>query len=87
MIYVMFIYAFLKLYIILDIYQQSHYHIKEYFIYFIKRFWFYDLFILLALIIGLYSNINIIEIISAIFIVGYSILYFFVNSPQVALLS
>ena len=79
MIYVMFIYAFLKLYIILDIYQQSHYHIKEYFIYFIKRFWFYDLFILLALIIGLYSNINIIEIISAIFIVGYSILYFFVK--------
>ena len=48
------LYAVLKLYLILNIYQQSHYHIKAYFKHFILNFVFYDLIPLVLLILGIF---------------------------------
>lgn len=75
MIWFVFFYAIIKLYIILDIYQQSHYNVKEYIKYFIRRFIFYDVCIFIALLAGLYSKEIGIQIWCGSYIILYSLFY------------
>ncbi len=79
MIYFLMVYAVFKLYIILDIYQQSHYSIKEYSKHFLFNFWFYDICVILSSIIGLYTKNIGICILCGIYVLIYSLFYFFVK--------
>lgn len=75
MIYVLAISVFLKLYSILNIYQQSHYKIKEYFLYFIKNILFYSLSLIIPIVICIVSNNLIVDIIFSVFVLFYSLLF------------
>lgn len=79
MIFFLSIYAVIKLYVIFDIYQQSHYYIRDYFKYFFINFVFYSLCPLLACITGIVFNSLPIVIISGIYIILYSITYLFLK--------
>lgn len=79
MIYFLMIYAVLKLYILLDIYQQAHYSIKEYGKYFLSNILFYDGMVLLAGILGLSSTNLAIQIACGCYIILYSLFYFAVK--------
>lgn len=70
-----YIYAFLKLYLILNIYQQAHYQFKFYWKHFLLNLIFYDTFPLLVLVIGVLNPIPIIEIICSIYLVLFSLFY------------
>lgn len=76
LIYFIFIYSVLKLYLILDIYQQAHYHIKSYFKFFGSNLIFNDACVLLASIIGIYSDNVLLICFSGIYIIFYCIFYF-----------
>lgn len=76
MIYFIFAYSILKLYLILDIYQQSHYHIRDYFKFFGLNIIFNDACVLLASLVGLYSDNVWLICFSGIYILLYSIFYF-----------
>ncbi len=76
MIYFLYLYALCKLYIILNIYQQSHYALKEYSNYFIKNIIFYDLSVILCGILGMYTQHFEILLCSGFFVLIYSIFYF-----------
>ena len=71
------LYAVLKLYLILNIYQQSHYHIKAYFKHFILNFVFYDLIPLVLLILGIVLDYVFIQVICSIYLICFGILYVF----------
>lgn len=73
-----FIYAFLKLYLILNIYQQAHYQFRFYFKHFILNFIFYDIFPILIVLIGIYhQSILVIKVITSIYLILYAIFYLF----------
>lgn len=76
MIYFVVIYSIIKLYVILDIYQQAHYYIKDYFRYFLINFIFYSLCPLIACISGIVFNNLVAAIISGAYIILYSLTYF-----------
>lgn len=76
MIYFIVIYAVLKLYVILDIYQQSHYEIKSYFSYFLFNSLFYDLCPLVCLIFSSVLNKGLVDIICGIYIILFSTISF-----------
>lgn len=76
LIYFIFIYSVLKLYLILDIYQQAHYHIKEYFKFFGLNILFNDVCVILASVIGLYSKNILLICFSGVYILLYCIFYF-----------
>ena len=60
MILLLCLYSVIKLYIVYDIYQQSHYNIKDTLVYFVKNFCFYNLIpIILLIIFSLHNNQNI----------------------------
>lgn len=79
MMYFLLVYAALKLYIILDIYQQSHYSIKEYLRFFLSNIIFYDACVILCALAGLYSSNTVITILCGIYILLYAFLYLFVK--------
>ncbi|MDE7384144.1 MAG: hypothetical protein K2M84_00120, partial [Anaeroplasmataceae bacterium] len=68
MIISIIIYALLKLYLILNIYQQSHYQFKLYLKHFIYNLIFYDLFPCIVLILGMLQNEFIVVLICSIYI-------------------
>lgn len=81
MIISMIIYSVLKLYLILTIYQQAHYHIKQYSKHFLINFVFYNLIPLFLLLIGdIISQIGV-TIMCSIFITVFSSLYLFTKVP------
>lgn len=71
----LFLYAIFKLYLILNIYQQSHYQFKAYFKHFFINCIFYDLFPLIVLILGLIENEFIVVLICSIYLCLFSIFY------------
>ncbi len=75
MIVSLFIYAFLKLYLIMNIYQQAHYQFKLYCKHFIINFLFYDLFPFLVLIIGIYQPYLSIKIICSVYLFLFGCFY------------
>lgn len=75
MIISFFIYGLLKLYLILNIYQQSHYQFKLYLKHFFINLIFYDLFPLIIFILSLFNKSNIIIIICGIYLCLYSLFY------------
>lgn len=76
MIFFLIIYSLLKLYLILDIYQQAHYYIKSYFIYFISHFIFNNICILLACLFAIYMNNIWLTLFSGFYIILYCVFYF-----------
>lgn len=70
-----FIYAFLKLYLILNIYQQAHYQFKFYLKHFLFNFIFYDTFPMIVLMIGILNPIPVIQIICSIYLVLFAVFY------------
>ncbi len=70
-----FIYAFLKLYLILNIYQQAHYQFKFYLKHFLFNFIFYDTFPMIVLMIGIFNPISVIQIICSIYLVLFAVFY------------
>lgn len=79
MIYFLLGYAFLKLYILLNIYQQSHYSIKEYLRFFLSNIIFYDACVLLCALAGMYAGNTGITVLCGIYILLYAALYFAVK--------
>ena len=75
MIYSVLIYAIIKLYLILNIYQQSHYQFRFYFKHFLLNFLFYDTFPLIVLIIGITNQNEITTWICSIYLFLFSIFY------------
>ncbi len=75
MIISIFIYGFIKLYLILNIYQQAHYQFKLYFKHFLLNLIFYDLFPFIIIILSMFNNSNIIIIICSIYLFIYSLFY------------
>ncbi|MDE6240950.1 MAG: hypothetical protein K2M08_00840 [Anaeroplasmataceae bacterium] len=69
------IYSLVKLYLVLNIYQQSHYQFKLYLKHFIYNFIFYDLFPCIVLILGMLQNEFIVVLICSIYICLFSIFY------------
>lgn len=76
MILLLCLYSVIKLYIVYDIYQQSHYNIYDTFIYFVKNFIFYNLILFILLITFSLSGNVIIKLFCLIFICLYSFIYF-----------
>lgn len=72
-----YIYVVIKLYLILNIYQQSHYQFLFYLKHFLYNFLFYNLFPLIILIVGLYNDYSIILIICSIYLDLFSLCYLF----------
>lgn len=72
----LFIQAFIKLYLILNIYQQAHYQIRPYLKHFINNFVFYDLFIVIVYIISIYSD-KVVSYICYSYIILYSLIFLF----------
>ncbi|MDE7263300.1 MAG: hypothetical protein K2N64_01385 [Anaeroplasmataceae bacterium] len=70
-----FIYAVLKLYLILNIYQQAHYQFKAYLKHFFLNLVFYDLFPCIVLILGLWQREFIIVLICSIYLCLFSLFY------------
>lgn len=83
MIWFIIFYCFIKLYLILTIYQQAHYEIKTYLKHFIINFLYYDLFCIFMLILTLITKNNFVTIICGIYIVLYSFLYLFIRKKLV----
>ena len=79
MIIGLYIYAIIKLYLILDIYQQSHYYIKPYFKHFIFNILVYDLFPFIILDIALFFNNIIVQIIASIILIAIAIFHSFLK--------
>ena len=79
MIYFILIYAILKLYFILDIYQQSHYNLKEYFRFFGRNILWLDGCVFLSAVTGLSSKYPIVWICCGIYLILYSIFYFHIK--------
>lgn len=79
MIYFLLAYAFLKLYILLNIYQQSHYNIKEYLRFFLSNIIYYDACVILCALAGLYGGSPVITVLCGIYILLYAVLYFSVK--------
>ncbi|MDE6661603.1 MAG: hypothetical protein K2J93_07255, partial [Anaeroplasmataceae bacterium] len=75
MIVSMFLYAVIKLYLILNIYQQAHYQFKLYLKHFLYNLIFYDLFPCIVLVLGMLQNEFIIVLICSIYICLFSIFY------------
>lgn len=72
--------VFLRLYYILDIYQMSHYNIKDYFSYFINNFFYYRLIPILSFIIlYLYNDNLLIKVICLIIIILSEITHYFIK--------
>ena len=71
------IYSVLKLYLMLNIYQQSHYHIKSYLKHFLLNFIYYDGIPILLVITGLVFDVIAIKIICAIYLFIFGIFYLF----------
>ncbi|MGM9969727.1 MAG: Mur ligase family protein [Anaeroplasma sp.] len=68
------IYSIIKLYIVLDIFQQSHYNIKAYLSYFLFNFLFYNLCPLFCVIFSDVLSNNIVTIICGVYIIFYSLI-------------
>lgn len=75
MIISILIYGILKLYLILNIYQQAHYQFKLYLKHFLLNLIFYDLFPLIIVAISLFNVSDIIKIICGIYLCLYSLFY------------
>lgn len=75
MIISVILYAIFKLYLILNIYQQSHYQFKLYLKHFIYNLIFYDLFPCIVLILGVLQSEWIIVLICSIYLCLFSIFY------------
>ena len=71
----LYIYAIIKLYLILDIYQQAHYYIKPYFKHFIFNILVYDLFPFIIFDIALFFNNIIAQIIASIILIAIAIFH------------
>lgn len=71
------IYTVFKLYLIFNIYQQSHYQFKLYFKHFLINLIFYNLFPLIVLVLGLLEKEWIVVLICSIYICLFSIFYLF----------
>jgi len=76
LVYFLIAYSIIKLYLILDIYQQSHYHIRDYFKFFINNFVFNDACVLIAGILGAYSDNIWLIIFSGSYLILYCLFYF-----------
>ena len=83
MIYVLLAYSVIKSYLILTIYQQSHYEINNYIKHFIYNFFFYNAFILLVLGLSLLTDNNVVLTICGFFIITYSFLYLYIRKHLV----
>lgn len=70
-----YIYAVIKLYLVLNIYQQSHYQLKPYLKHFILNFLFYNLFPIVVVIVGILNDFIVIKIIASIYLILFSIFY------------
>lgn len=77
MLYSLIIYAFFKLYLILNIYQQSHYDIKCYLKHMLMNFYFYDLFVLCSYLVYVFYNDFIVYVLVNIYIGIYSLFFLF----------
>lgn len=75
MIVSVLIFSIVKLYLILNIYQQSHYQVKSYLKHFLLNFIFYNLFPILVLIVGILNSHLVIKVISSIYLILFSIFY------------
>ena len=71
------IYAILKLYLIANIYQQSHYHFKGYLKHFLYNFIFYDLIPLFLLIMSNVLDYAFINVICSIYLISFGVFYVF----------
>lgn len=69
------VYAFFKLYLILNIFQQAHYQFRFYIKHFIINFLLYDVLAICILTIGVLSNEWFIDLICSIYLVVYSFFY------------
>ena len=76
MILLLCLYSVIKLYIVYDIYQQSHYNIKDTLVYFVKNFCFYNLIPIILFIIFSLCNNFLIKLLSLVFVILYSLVYF-----------
>ncbi len=72
-----YLYAILKSYLIINIYQQSHYQFRFYLKHFLLNFIFYDVFPLLVFLIGNYQNYWLIHLICGIYLVLFGLFYLF----------
>lgn len=70
-----FLYAFLKLYLITNIYQQAHYQLKMYLKHFLINFVFYNLFPIIVFVVGYYQDLLIVTIICSIYLFLFSLFY------------
>ncbi|MCM1130385.1 MAG: Mur ligase family protein [Roseburia sp.] len=75
MIISVLLYALCKLYLVLNIYQQSHYQFKLYLKHFVYNLIFYDLFPCIVLVLGMLQNEFIIILICSIYLCLFSIFY------------
>lgn len=74
--YSILIYAFFKLYLILNIYQQAHYQFKLYLKHFLINFLFYDLFPFIVLLLGILHQEFIVVLICSIYLCLFGLFYF-----------
>lgn len=75
MIISVILYSLCKLYLVLNIYQQSHYQFKLYLKHFIYNLVFYDLFPCIVLILGMLQREWIVVLICSIYLCLFSIFY------------
>lgn len=75
MIISVLLYALIKLYLILNIYQQAHYQFKLYLKHFLYNLVFYDLFPSIVLVLGMLQNEFIVVLICSIYMCLFSIFY------------
>lgn len=71
----LYIYALIKLYLIFNIYQQSHYQFRFYCKHFLMNAIFYDVFPFIVFVLGYYQQYMIITIICSIYLVAFSLFY------------
>ncbi|MDE7161895.1 MAG: UDP-N-acetylmuramoyl-tripeptide--D-alanyl-D-alanine ligase [Anaeroplasmataceae bacterium] len=71
----LYIYVIFKLYLVFNIYQQSHYQFKLYFKHFLVNLIFYDLFPLIVLILGVIEKEWIVILICSIYLCLFSLFY------------
>lgn len=69
------IYAFIKLYLILNIYQQAHYQFRFYLKHFLLNQFFYNVFPLIVLLLGVLQNEFIVVLICSIYLDLFSLFY------------
>lgn len=70
------IYAVIKTYLILNIFQQAHYQFRAYLKHFLFNFIFYDLFPLVIILTGIYTKYLVVEIVCCIYLLLFSLFYF-----------